>query len=592
MFSLFSLNLLVMKKIFLLAAAMFVTSLSVNAEKRTKSQILSAAAEVLQEKCPMTSSMNKAGAKLQILDNSKSQLSIVGYENGAYVIVANDDAMPAILGYSDADVSFDADNLPPAFKWYLEIANRNIEERLVNGQAPMPITINPNYKPEVPMMCQTKWGQGYPFNDQTPVYNGGTHYVTGCVATAMAQAMNYYKYPDTGRGKITFYVTSDDGQEKVKVGFDDEPYDWNNMLDVYEQYKFNSDNTYAVSYLMKHTGASVMMNYAPGGSGAYTSDAAFAFNAYFKYDPSVDCYRKDLMHEEEWFDLVYHNLSDGHPLVFGASSSIGGQDAGHSFVVDGYDTKGLVHVNFGWEGEADGFYQLLDMHGYDHGFDMIPLKKPSDDLKIKSFWGLWSRSVVYNKNTGVFDADIINGSARDFTGKIFVMLKNLADGTEQIIGYESYKDEGLIVDGNRYNVKNFKVQAPLPEDLPDGQYRLYLASKGAWWVKDDPTSKREEPKLLEEAVAQPIHAHEALSNSYIITVEGGSVKAEKELNSNWVLGIDDVICKNFTSDIVKVYDVQGRMIYTAKANDFRIADVPADGVLIIKNGSDVRKVIK
>ena len=148
MFSLFSLNLLVMKKIFLLAAAMFVTSLSVNAEKRTKSQILSAAAEVLQEKCPMTSSMNKAGAKLQILDNSKSQLSIVGYENGAYVIVANDDAMPAILGYSDADVSFDADNLPPAFKWYLEIANRNIEERLVNGQAPMPITINPNYKPD------------------------------------------------------------------------------------------------------------------------------------------------------------------------------------------------------------------------------------------------------------------------------------------------------------------------------------------------------------------------------------------------------------------------------------------------------------
>ena len=582
-----------MKKIYLLAATLFVTSLSVNAEKRTKSQIISAAAEVLQEKCPMTFSANaNAGVKLQILDNSMSQISIVGYNKGAYVLVANDDAMPAILGYSDSNVQFDADNLPPAFEWYLEIANRNIEERLMNGVAPKTAPVNPNYKAEVPMMCQTKWGQGYPYNDQTPTYNGGTHYVTGCVATAMAQAMNYYEYPEIGRGKITFYVDSDEGQEKVKVGFDDENYDWANMLDVYEQYKFNTDNAYAVSYLMKHTGASVKMMYAPSGSGAYTSDAAFAFNAYFKYDPSVDCYRKDLMHEDEWFDLCYQNLSNGHPLVFGASSSIGGQDAGHSFVVDGYDTKGLVHVNFGWDGESDGHYQLLDMHGYDHGFDMIPLKKPSDDLKITSFWGLWGRSVKYNKSTGVFDADILNGSARDFSGKVYVMLKNLADGTEQVLGYESYKDEGMIRDGNYYNIKNFKVVAPLPEGLADGQYRLYLASKGSWMVKDDPTSKREEAHLVEETAAQPVHAKEELSNSFIITVEGGSVKVDKEDNSNWVLGIEETICKNFTSDIVKVYDVQGRMIYTSKANDFRIADVPANGMLIIKNGSEVRKVIK
>lgn len=579
-----------MKKILLLVS-IILASVSVNAEKRTKTEMLSVAANVLSAKLPKTFTANSS-LKLQVLDNSLSQLTIVGYEKGAFVVVSNDDSMPAVIGYSDSDTKFDLETAAPAFKWYLEIANRNLEERLANGVAAPKMAINPNYKPEVPQLCTTKWGQADPYYRMTPVYGGGSQYVTGCVATAMSQAMKHFNYPEVGRGKITYYFKGEDGQEKNRVGFEDETIDWANMLDVYEPYKFNSDQADAVAYLMKITGASVKMQYSPSGSGAFTPDAAIALRTYFKYDRSVDCHIKDFMSTAEWFDLAYHSLSDGFPLVFGASTHQGGQDAGHSFVVDGYNTDGLVHVNFGWDGEADGHYSLLDMHGYDYGFEMIPVKTPSPEHQIHSNWGLWGKSISYNTSSSKFSATIINSSSIDFTGKIAVILKNLTDGSEQMLGYQNYSDEPLIVDGNRYNVKEFNVQAPLPTDLADGEYRLYLASKGAWKLKDDPTDKHEEPKLYEEVGFQPVHANDALKNSLIITVKDGNISSKLDSNGEWVLGLDNIITENRASDVVKVFDLQGRMIYTAKANEFRIADVPFEGMIIIKNGADVRKVMK
>lgn len=596
MFSLFYLKMLVMKKFLLLVAVALMANASVNAEKRTKSQLLSVASEVLQDKGLKTVSANNANDKLQILDNSFAHISIVGYKNGSYVVVANDDEIPAVIGYSDKAVSYDSENMAPAFKWYLETVNRNIQECLANGTT-LPMTgVSPEFKPEVPMLCQTQWSQGEPYNRLTPTFsNGGydEHYVTGCVATAMAQAMKYYNYPEQGRGRIKYSFNSDEGStEKVSMRFDEEPFDWDNMLNQYYTYKYNDDQAYAVAYLMKSTGASVRMGYHINGSGAFTIDAASAFYTFFKYDIATECYHKDFLCTDEWFDIAYRSLSNGHPLIFGASSSIGGQDAGHSFVVDGYNADGLVHVNFGWAGDSDGYYSLLDMHGYDHGFEMIPLKKPSEDSHITSLWGQWQDNLSYNTVTGATKVNIINSSARDFSGKIAVILKNLADGSEQMLGYMNYTDEGMIKDGNYYNVINYAVEAPLPEDLKDGDYRLFLASKGAWKVKDDPTDRHAEEKLVEEATWQPVRASDGFKNSILITVSNGEVTSKADKNSNWVLGIENIVNENHASDVVRVYDVQGRMVYTSSADNFRIADVPAEGMLIIKNGSEVRKVIK
>lgn len=580
-----------MKKILLLVAAAAFAGVTVNAEKRTKSQILSAAAEVLQTKALKTTA---AGQKLelQILDNSFAQLSIVGYPTGSYVVVANDDAMPAVIGYSDS--KFDTENMAPAFKWYLELANKNIEECLANGTSLPKTKINPEYKEEVPMLCQTLWGQADPFFRKTPVNEeDGQNYVTGCVATAMAQAMKYYNYPDTGRGKISFTYTPPKGEGssgKVRLRFDEEMFDWNNMLNEYVQHRFTNDEADAVAYLMKCTGASVKMQYASSGSGAYTHDVPTAFYTYFKYDRSMDCYNAGYYTTDEWYDIAYRSLDKGYPLIFGAASSIGGQDAGHSFVVDGYNKEGLVHVNFGWNGDADGYYSLLNMHGYDHDFEMVPLYKPLENSKITSKWGMWGNVLSYNH--GDIKAQIINTSSRDFTGKVAVILKSLADGSEHMLDYMSYKDEGYIKDGRYLNIIDYTASAEIPADLPDGEYRLFLASKGAWMLKDDPTDRNGEEYLVEEDAWQPVRCSDGRSNSLLVTITGGKSEVKPDNDPTWVLAIDNVITTNHTSDIVRVYDLQGRMVYTSKAADFRIADVPAEGMLIIKEGTEVRKVMK
>ena len=583
-----------MKKFLVLVAAVLLTNGAVNAEKRTKSQILSVASEVLQNKGLKTSVIDNQSVKLEILDSSYSQLSIVGYKNGSFVIVSNDDEMPAVFGYSDKGAKFDPNHMAPAFVWMLETANRNIEECLANGTSFPTTAISPDCKPEVPQLCTTKWSQGDPYNRQTPTYEGNygeEHYVTGCAATAMSQAMKHYNYPEIGRGRIKYDFNPGDGNQRNSMRFDEEPFDWENMLDEYHQYQFNENQGDAVAYLMKAAGASIKMGYTPNGSGAFNTDVAYALHTYFKYDKSIECYHKDFLFEEEWFDIAYKSLSAGYPLIIGAASSIGGQDAGHSFIVDGYDTKGKVHVNFGWAGDSDGYYDFLNMHGYDHGFDMTPVKLPQEDSKITSIWGQFVDNLDYNQRTGIAKCRIINCSVRDFTGKVGVLLQNSADGSQILLGDADYADNAMIVDGNRYNVQNFSAEAKLPDNLADGEYRLFLASRGTWKVKDDPTDKHGEEYLVEEAQWQPVRSCEGYKNSYIVKVEGGNVTISSD-KSYWTAGIDNAVKVNHASDIVRVYDLQGRMVYTSAQKDFRIQDVPAEGMLIIKNGTEVRKVMK
>ena len=34
---------------------------------------------------------------------------------------------------------------------------------------------------------------------------------------------------------------------------------------------------------------------------------------------------------------------------------------GHNFVIDGYDENGLVHVNWGWHGQQDGYFDIATL---------------------------------------------------------------------------------------------------------------------------------------------------------------------------------------------------------------------------------------
>lgn len=80
-----------------------------------------------------------------------------------------------------------------------------MEQMLTQGEMPKKATRNEKYREEVAQLLTTAWSQESPYSDLCPTYTQNTktyHYVTGCVATAMAQIMYYYKYPEKERDTI------------------------------------------------------------------------------------------------------------------------------------------------------------------------------------------------------------------------------------------------------------------------------------------------------------------------------------------------------------------------------------------------------
>ena len=202
-------------------------------------------------------------------------------------------------------------------------------------------------KAEVPAMLTTTWAQYAPYYNATPTVDG-KQCLTGCIATALAQILNYYQYPSQLA----------DG---TKI-------DWTNMLPTYEEGKYTEAQANAVALLMARCGKAVNMDYGTDVSTCYPSEIEKGFADEFGYIVKYYGYRdyptaKD---EKKWKEIVFRELSAGHPVLYGGTSYKNGNDNyfSHSFVIDGYDSKGRVHVNYGFGGNGDGYFPL----------DKLPLK--------------------------------------------------------------------------------------------------------------------------------------------------------------------------------------------------------------------------
>lgn len=223
-------------------------------------------------------------------------------------------------------------------------------------------------KAEVPAMLTTTWGQDAPYFNATPTV-GGKQCVTGCVATALAQILNYYQYP----------AQLSDGTM----------IDWANMLPSYDG-DYTDAQANAVALLMARCGKVMNMNY---GTEISTADAAEIVNGFadeFGYIVKYYGDREFPMEKDakKWKNIVFHELSAGHPVLYGGTSYKNGKDNyySHSFVLDGYDSKGRVHVNYGQGGKGDGYFPLDDLPmkfgGWDETFNrhqtLTVLHRPQD----------------------------------------------------------------------------------------------------------------------------------------------------------------------------------------------------------------------
>ena len=307
----------------------------------------------------------------------------IGYNDG-YVIASGDDVAPAILGYSDTG-SVDVDNIPDNMLWWLEEYGRQIQFMRDHGQPSLRESRNTTERPAVPPLLTTRWLQTYPYNLSCPYKSNGQQCVTGCVATAMAQVLNYHRFKSVCQTthEMPAYVS------KHGISVDAVPagsfIDWDNMVDDYENMVTTDEQKTAVANLMRYCGSSVQMDYSNGSSGARSSNVALAMIAYFNYGSRAKYFERNHcgMSDEEWEEFIYTELSHSRPVFYcGYTAGY----AGHAFVCDGYDGQGFFHMNWGWGGSG-GYYLLtaIDSAGtslmhYSYSQNVVAFAEPRPAL--------------------------------------------------------------------------------------------------------------------------------------------------------------------------------------------------------------------
>lgn len=290
-------------------------------------------------------------------------------ETPGFVIVAGDDKVIPILGYSDAS-TFNATNIPSNVQKWLDgykaemqyIFANNIEQT-TSIAAEWNTLLNNNSsnklgkKTGVSPLLQTNWDQSPYYNALCPLDNASSQRtVTGCVATAMAQVMKYWNYPTIGTG---FHSYSHPNYGLQSANFGTTTYNWSSMPN-----SISSNNT-AIATLMYHCGVSVDMNYdiaANGGSGAYvitnaspvTNCSEYALENYFGYSTALQGIERDNYTETNWINVMKAELNASRPVLYAGFGSGGG----HCFVNDGYDNNNFFHFNWGWSGSYNGYFSI------------------------------------------------------------------------------------------------------------------------------------------------------------------------------------------------------------------------------------------
>lgn len=273
-------------------------------------------------------------------------------DNAGFLVVAADDAVQPLLGYSD-EGAFDPADIPANMKEFLEGYAAEIRWASEHPDRVKARKVSPERDPIEPI-CTTKWSQEEPFNLMCPVMDG-SRAVVGCVATAMAQVMKVHNWPPKGVGSNSYKMTYNGQSYNISSDFSSHTYDWGNMLDTYPY--TNSGSTAerdAIAQLMYDCGVSVYMGYSPYASGANGSDASMALVQNFNYDKGLQQLYRTSYYLNEWNDLAYSELKAGRPtLICGANS-----EGGHAFVCDGYSSDDYFHINWGWRGLSDGYFLL------------------------------------------------------------------------------------------------------------------------------------------------------------------------------------------------------------------------------------------
>lgn len=349
---------MVLRKVFILLLAVFGLSFGSMAHPVDQETAKAIAVKFLKTGDLQIASIYKT-------ENNVAALYVFNTSDG-FVIVAADDCETPIIGYS-REGCFDPDDVPIQMQEYLQdfvvkiqygIENQIVADEITARQwdlvkATGRLNDSKSVKAVAPLIT-TRWHQGCLYNNLCPAteYGPCDHAEVGCVAVAMAQIMHYWKYPLTGYGSHSYY-SSIGGV--LSADFGNTLYEWDLMPDTLSETS-SSDEIEAVATLLYHCGISVDMMYTTNGSGAHVSDVLVALKQHFRYSNELHS-EKPNNDMAEWLNKLKECLNEERPILYSGQSN-----RGHAFVCDGYDENDLLHFNWGWGGNGDGYYALGNLN--------------------------------------------------------------------------------------------------------------------------------------------------------------------------------------------------------------------------------------
>ena len=324
-------------------------------------------------------------------------------ERDGFMLISGDDRTEEVLFYAD-EGDYATAMLNPSFKWFMGYLQERVSA--VNDSNVLRRATSAAVTPIEPLLDREgiRWDQDAPFNLLCPTDpKDNTRSYIGCVATAAAQILRYWKHPAKTNGGIETYGWERDAAagessgggswwgswfnrdheyvEMISLNYDTiAPYNWDLMrpsyLDSYSEAEGNE-----VARLMYHVAVAAHMDFGgdeTGGSGALLDTMGIGLEKHFDYHYTTywtkmgqyynDYYRQSgyAATEDEgpsiarFTEAFNADLEAGKPILMaGYDISEGLENAsGHAFVVDGRDSEGNFHFNFGWSGVGNGYSPL------------------------------------------------------------------------------------------------------------------------------------------------------------------------------------------------------------------------------------------
>ncbi len=378
-----------MKKINLLMIIVFIAS-SLFCQQVTREEAVSAAVNTLKNNGYTGITKGNLSDVYTIQNGDTTLIYEVVFKSGEMVMLSGNKCCLPVLGYRLSPKSHDTismlnnyNKLPCGLRGLIDEYSEEIEYCFRNNVATdyqnnwhellKPQTKGGTRTVVVAPLLTTKWGQNWS-NDSVycDAYNyyvtatnhlcdcNGQKCATGCVATAMAQIMGYWKHPVIKPNNTSHY-------------------DWCNMPDsliASSTNYFNERN--AIAKLMKDCGTAVNMLYCQTGivescaSSADSQDVPGAFEI-LNY-PGAE-YKSKSSYPVTWVDKLKDDLDNHYPIYYSGKDNT--YYVAHAFVCDGYDSNDKFHFNWGWNGRYsdNSFWFTLSQLNPDPYFSFVSKQK-------------------------------------------------------------------------------------------------------------------------------------------------------------------------------------------------------------------------